>query len=92
MQNGLKETALPGEDGKLEPMKIEMQVKTMDMFSGHSNRPQLMSFVEHLRPAVKKIYTMHGEESKCDDLARTIGSRFRIEGRAPMNLDSIRFK
>ncbi len=35
---------------------------------------------------------MHGEESKCDDLARTLGSRFRIEGRAPMNLDSIRFK
>ncbi len=92
VQNGLKETALPGEDGKLEPMKINMQVKTMDMFSGHSNRPQLMSFVEHLRPQAKKIYTMHGEESKCDDLARTLSSRFRVEGRAPMNLDSIRFK
>lgn len=92
VQNGLSETALPGEDGKLEPMKINMQIKTMDMFSGHSNRPQLMSFVEHLRPAVKRIYTMHGEESKCDDLARTLGSRFKIEGRAPMNLDSIRFR
>ncbi len=92
VQNGLKETALPGEDGKLEPMQINMQVKTMDMFSGHSNRPQLISFVEHLRPQAKKVYTMHGEESKCDDLAKTLGSRFRIEGRAPMNLDSIRFR
>ncbi len=92
VQNGLKETALPGEDGRMEPMKIEMQVKTMDIFSGHSDRPQLMSFVEHLRPAAKKIYTMHGEESKCDDLARTLGNRFRVEARSPMDLDSIRFK
>ena len=92
VQNGLAETALPGEDGKLEPMKINMQIKTMDMFSGHSNRPQLMSFVEHLRPGVKKVFTMHGEESKCDDLARTIGARMRIDARSPMDLDSMRFK
>ncbi len=92
VQNGITETMMPGEDGRMEPMKINMQVKTMDMFSGHSNRSELISFVEHLRPAAKRIYTMHGEESKCDDLARTLGNRFRVEARAPMDLDSMRFK
>ncbi len=92
VQNGLSETALSGEDGKLESVKINMQVRTIEGFSGHSDRRQLMSFVEHLKPSAKKVYTMHGEEPKCEDLARSIAGRFRIEGRAPMNLDSIRFK
>ncbi len=92
LQNGLAETALPGPDGKLEQIKINMQIKTIDGFSGHSDRVQLLKFVENLRPSVRKIYTMHGEESKCDDLARTLSNRFRLEARSPMDLDSIRFK
>ncbi len=92
VQNGLADTALPDREGRMEPVKIAMQVKTLDGFSGHSDRTQLINFVDHLRPQVRKIYTMHGEESKCDDLARTLAQRFRLEGRAPMDLDSIRFK
>ncbi len=92
VQNGLRETALPGEDGKLSPVKISMQVSTMEGFSGHSDRRQLLSFVQHLKPSPKKIFTMHGEESKCDDLARTLGSKMHVEARAPMDLDTIRFK
>lgn len=93
IQNGFKEIALPGADGKLEPVNVRMHVETVEGFSGHSDRRQLMNFVQSLRPGQpKKIFTMHGEEQKCDDLARTMGARFRVEARAPMNLDSIRFK
>ncbi len=93
IQNGFKEIALPGEDGKLVPINVRMQVATVDAFSGHSDRHQLINFVQNLRPGQpKKIFTMHGEEARCDDLARTLGARFRVEARAPMNLDSIRFK
>jgi KH/beta-lactamase-domain protein len=92
LQNGLAETALPGEDGRMMPIKVNMQVKTVEGFSGHSDRKQLLSFMDHLRPGARKVYTMHGEESKCEDLARTIANRFRIEARSPMNLDTIRFR
>ncbi|MGC8538672.1 MAG: beta-CASP ribonuclease aCPSF1 [Candidatus Micrarchaeia archaeon] len=92
VQNGLKEVALPDEDGKLAPIKINMGVNTVEGFSGHSDRRQLMGFMQSIRPTPKKIFTMHGEETKCDDLARSIGMRFRVEARAPMNLDTIRFK
>ena len=92
LQNGLTEVALPGEDGKMRSEKVNLQVKTVEGFSGHSDRRELMRFVENLRPFARKIYTMHGEESKCEDLARTIGNKMRIEGRAPMDLDSMRLK
>ena len=64
----------------------------MEGFSGHSDRRQLMSFVRNLRPTPRKIFTMHGEESKCEDLARAMGNMMHAEARAPMNLDTIRFK
>ncbi len=92
VQNRLSEVALPGEDGKMSQIKINMQVKTVEGFSGHSDRRQLLDFVRNLRPSPRKIFTMHGEESKCEDLARTMGNVMHVESRSPMDLDSIRFK
>ena len=92
LQSGASEVVLPDADGKLVATKVEMKVHTVEGFSGHSDRRQLMNFVSDLRPYPKKVFTMHGEESKCEDLARSIGNKFRIEARAPMNLDSSRLK
>ncbi len=92
IQNGFKEIALPGEDGKMVPINVRMQVRTIEGFSGHSDRRQLMNFAQMLRPGPKKVLTMHGEEQKCEDLARSMGMKFHVEARAPMDLDSIRFR
>jgi len=92
IQNGVSEIPLPDDDGKLSQVKVNLQVKTVEGFSGHSDRRQLMEFVEDMRPSPKKIFTMHGEENKCDDLSRSLGNRMHVESRAPMNLDTMRFK
>jgi uncharacterized protein len=92
LQNGVKEVALPDSDGHLVPIHVKMQVKTVEGFSGHSDRRQLLNFVDNLKPKPKSIYTMHGEESKCEDLARILGRIHHVDSRAPMNLDSIRLK
>lgn len=92
VQNGAKEMVLPDSEGKLVSTKVALEVETVEGFSGHSDRRQLMNFVDNLRPGPKKIFTMHGEESKCEELARAVGNRLRIEARAPMDLDTIRFK
>ena len=92
IQNGVKELPLPDENGKLVPIQCNLGVKSVGGFSGHSDRRQLMSFVENLRPRPKSIFTMHGEESKCEDLARSMGRALHCDARAPMNLDSIRLK
>ena len=92
IQNGFKQIALQGENGKMAPLNINMQIRTAEGFSGHSDRRELMNFAQSLRPPPKKVFTMHGEEQKCEDLARSMGMKFHLEARAPMNLDSIRFK
>jgi KH/beta-lactamase-domain protein len=92
IQNGLKEVPLPDEDGRLMPIQVNMSINTVDGFSGHSDRRQLMQFVENMRPRPKTIFTMHGEESKCEDLARALGKEMHAKASAPMNLDSIRLK
>ena len=92
LQNGVGEVPLPNEDGKLAPIKVSMNIKTVEGFSGHSDRRQLISYVEKLNIRPKSIFTMHGEEHKCEDLARTLGKIAHADGRAPMNLDSIRLK
>jgi hypothetical protein len=92
IQNKASEIALPGEDGKMVQKKINAQIRTVEGFSGHSDRRQLMDFVRNLRPSPRKVFTMHGEESKCEDLARTLGNIMHCESRAPMDLDTIRFK
>ena len=92
IQNGLKEVPLPDENGKLVPIKVNMSVQTIEGFSGHSDRRQLMSFAENMRPRPRTVFTMHGEESKCEDLARALGRALHCDARAPMNLDSIRLK
>jgi len=92
IQSGMKEIPVLGEKGMLETVKVNMRVETIDGFSGHSDRNQLVSFIRHLKPTPERIFTLHGDETKCDDLARSVNKMTRIETRAPLNLDAIRLK
>ncbi len=90
IQKGWKEVPF-NVDGRREVVKVNMQVETVDGFSGHSDRRQLMGYVKALSSKPEKVVTIHGEESKCVDLASSIYKAYRIETRAPHNLETIRF-
>lgn len=92
LQNGLSEIDLPDESGKMNHVKINMGIKTIEGFSGHSDRRELINFTQHLSAKPKSIFTMHGEKRKCEDLANVLGKINHVEARSPMNLDSIRLK
>ncbi len=92
VQDGLKEIPLPTEDGKTVSMKIQMEVRTVEGFSGHSDRKQLLNFIQDIRPKPRNVFTMHGEEQKCEDLARSAERMLHVDARAPRNLDSMRLK
>ncbi len=77
-------------EGKTETVKVNLDVETVDGFSGHSDRQQLMNFVRRMNPRPERILINHGEESKCLDLASSLYKRYKIETRAPMNLETIR--
>ncbi|MGB9577253.1 MAG: MBL fold metallo-hydrolase RNA specificity domain-containing protein, partial [Candidatus Norongarragalinales archaeon] len=92
IQSGHREVPVVNAANKLDSLKINMQVATVEGYSGHSDRQQLLSFVRSLRPKPGRVFTGHGDENKCEDLARTLNRMLHVETRAPMNLDSIRLK
>ncbi|HXY88645.1 MAG TPA: beta-CASP ribonuclease aCPSF1 [Candidatus Acidoferrales bacterium] len=90
IQKGWKEIPV-SDNGKTSMMQINMEAVTVDGFSGHSDRQQLIEYVKRMSPRPEKIITSHGDENKCMDLASTIYKKYKIETRSPMNLETIRF-
>jgi hypothetical protein len=89
IQKGWKELPLSVE-GKTQTVKINLEVTTVDGFSGHSDRQQLMEYMRRIYPKPGRVLTNHGEEGNCLDLASSIYKRYRIPTMAPMNLETIR--
>jgi predicted metal-dependent RNase len=89
IQEGLTEVSLNGEGEKI---KVKLKVETLYGLSAHSGRNELMQYVSRMNPKPKKIIVVHGEASKCLDLASSIYKTYKIETSAPKNLETIRLK
>ncbi|RLF57560.1 MAG: beta-CASP ribonuclease aCPSF1, partial [Thermoplasmata archaeon] len=89
LQKGWREIPV-SENGRTKVIKVELQVHTVEGFSGHSDRNQLINYVRKLNPKPERIITCHGEESKCIELASSFYKIFRVETRAPYNLEVFR--
>ncbi|MBU1197235.1 beta-CASP ribonuclease aCPSF1 [Candidatus Micrarchaeota archaeon] len=92
IQNGNLEVPILNDKNKLDSLKINLQVRTVEGFSGHSDRMQLLNFLRAIKPRPSSVFMVHGEESKCENMTRTVGRMLHVDARAPMNLDSIRLK
>jgi uncharacterized protein len=77
--------------GKQEVLNMKMQVHRVEV-TGHSDRRELMNYVKRCTPQPRKVIVIHGESSRCLDLASSIHKAFRIETSAPKNLEVIRIK
>ncbi|MBT61573.1 MAG: beta-CASP ribonuclease aCPSF1 [Euryarchaeota archaeon] len=77
-------------NGKTEMVKIGCEMATIDGFSGHSDRRQLLEFVDQLKPAPKIIVLHHGDYFKSNELGKTLRDRFKCRTYAPKNLETIR--
>jgi KH/beta-lactamase-domain protein len=86
IQKGWREVPLGGR----ETIAINMEIDTVDGFSGHSDRRELMNYIGHLQPRPEKIFTIHGDENKTIDLAVSLHKRFHIETHSPLNLETYR--
>ena len=91
IQRGEREISF-GSVSKPEICPIKMEVHTIEGYTGHSGRKELMNFMYKCEPRPKKVIVNHGESSRCLDLASSIHKVFRIETSAPRNLESVRIK
>jgi uncharacterized protein len=90
IQNGQKEIIF--KDGaKQEIIQIKMEIFKLEI-TGHSDRKQLMNFIYRCNPRPKKVILVHGESSRCLDLASSIHKTARVETVAPRNLDVLRIR
>lgn len=92
VQRGEKLFNLSLNGRKPEQVEVKMDIFTIDAFTGHSDRTELMNYVRKCNPQPKRILTNHGESSRCLDLATSIYKQFHIETVAPRNLDAIRIR
>jgi len=89
IQNGWREIPLPS-DGRTDMVKLNLDIQTVDGFSGHSDRQQLMEYIKKLNQNPKQAFVTHGEESKCIDFANSISKRYKVDAIAPKNLETYR--
>ncbi|MEM3228806.1 MAG: MBL fold metallo-hydrolase RNA specificity domain-containing protein, partial [Fervidicoccaceae archaeon] len=96
IKDGQRELMLMNSEGKLVPLKINMEVHSVEGFSGHSDRGELLSFLENIEPKPRNIVLNHGEPSAIAQLASAIERKKHVlrwlSGAriyAPSNLDSL---
>ena len=91
IKDGIKEARFDV-NGKTEIASIKLKVISIDGFSGHSSRNELMAFMSNINPKPRKVIINHGEQSKCLDLASSIYKSQRVETTVPKNLETIRLR
>jgi uncharacterized protein len=92
IQKGYKEFHSMSSVGKKSLTKLKLDVFTVEGFSGHSNRSQIISFIRKVKPRPERVITLHGEASKCMGLASVIHKRLKSETRAPVNNETLVLK
>ena len=91
IQRGRKDITVH-DRGKNIKLDVRMNIETVDGFSGHSDRRQLMKYISTMEPKPTKVIIGHGDDRKCTDLASSLYQKYRIETKAPLNLETVRLK
>ena len=92
VQKGLADVPLINSNGKMEVMKVEMQVETVRGFSGHSDRRQLVNYIQRLKPKPERIIVLHGEKTKSMNMANLFKRKYNVESLVPDVLETIKLR
>ncbi len=88
--DGSRQVTMLGKEGKVEVITINCSVEKLDGFSGHSDYNQLMSFVQRLRPKLRRVLVNHGERKKSENLAMNIRRMYRLLSHYPQIQEAIK--
>ena len=91
IQKGLTELIVY-EKGKPMAISLKASQETIDGFSGHSDRRQLINYISTMDPKPEKVVIHHGDEMKEKDFASSLHRKYGLTTVAPMNLETIRFR
>ncbi|TFG10618.1 beta-CASP ribonuclease aCPSF1 [Candidatus Thorarchaeota archaeon] len=92
IQKGWKEIQMRNREGRTTVVPVNLQVETVEGFSGHSDRKQILNFVKRVQPHPERVLTCHGEASKCLNLASTIHKSLKVDTKALMVTESVKLR
>ncbi len=90
VQKGVNEVAMMDNEGKMAVVQVKMQTESIEGFSGHSDRRQLISYLTHLKPKPERIFVCHGEKSKIMNIAGFLDHKVGINTVVPSILETFR--
>ncbi len=67
-----------------EEVSVECEIRKINGFSAHADAPQLFSFVESTRDALKRVFVVQGEEAQALHFMQEVKDRLGVEAHAPM--------
>ena len=88
--DGARQVSMLGREGRVEAVTISCGVEKLDGFSGHSDYNQLMSFVQRLRPKLRRVLVNHGERRKSENLAVSIRRMHKLPAHYPQIQEAIK--
>ena len=92
IQKGASEVSIMDEDGKIKVIKVGLKVYTVEGFSGHSDRRQIINYLRRVAPKAENIIVCHGERSKCLALADFLRRKHKVNAIAPDILETVKLR
>ncbi|MEM3576990.1 MAG: beta-CASP ribonuclease aCPSF1 [Candidatus Bathyarchaeia archaeon] len=90
VQKGLNEVTLLNSEGKLDVIKVRLRVESIEGFSGHSDRKQILNYISNLKPEPERVIVCHGEKAKCLSIANFLQKRMGLQAFAPSVMETFR--
>ncbi|MCW4026958.1 MAG: beta-CASP ribonuclease aCPSF1 [Candidatus Bathyarchaeota archaeon] len=92
VQKGLTEVSMMNSNRKIEVTEVNLEVETVEGFSGHSDRRQISSYIRRVSPRLENIIVCHGERVKCLNVAQSLQKRYKVHAIAPNILETVRLR
>jgi len=90
VQKGIGEVTMIDNDGKMAALSVKMSVSSLEGFSGHSDRRQLVNYLTHLTPKPERIFVVHGEKQKTINFANFLANKAGLNTIVPGSLETFR--
>jgi len=89
--SGVKQFSIRKE-GTIREVTMNMAVESVDGFSGHSDRKQLMKYIESMESRPRRVLVNHGDPIKAQEFSRSISLKYGLDSYAPFNLETVRLR
>ena len=88
IQRGLKSMPVADDEGRTRTLHVNLRLETIDAFSGHAYKSELLGIISNLNPKPKEILVNHGYS--CEPFAKLISKKYHIKAAAIQDLESVR--